>query len=605
MVELKTVETVDTSPFKKLIITIGELPTSFVESMTYYECLAWLVNYIQNTVIPAVNNNGEAVTELQGKFVELNEAFTTLKNYVDTYFDNLDVQEEVNTKLDAMAEDGTLASLISTQILGDLSTLHTTDKSSIVAAVNETYDDLTSVEDNVETQLNTFETNVERQIGDVVMNQYRKENNSRWNKVTLPNTITESFFNDFDIYTNNGKKYLVEFDENKFKNTNGSTYYIATNGNNNTGDGTEANPYATIYKVLQVCNAGDTIIMKNGIYTRSGMPSADSTKISKSINIIGESENGVWIKQDDNYTWTQDSDYSNVFYTSRTGVSKAIDIRRRNEGVFINLTQVYSKEDCATTENSYYYASPLIYINQGGITPSNDTVCLTLGLGQPLILAKGFGADSKIYLENINVLNSDRGTLLLNNDSAYTVNVYIKNCKFYNNNSTTYAYDSISNIGCNTICYNVICNNTGKDGFNYHAGTYKQANGIEINCKSVNCGYGLTQSGQLSNNATTAHNESQVIRINGIYADSNGGSVVDIEQVKSVLYGCTIFDSYGSGGRDYDLYAAGTCVMYVIDCYFKGSTAGTNMKALDTSYIYYNSGTEFDTKSGDNVILIQ
>ena len=109
MVELKTVETVDTSPFKKLVVTIGELPTSFVESMTYYECLAWLVNYIQNTVIPAVNNNGEAVIELQEKFVEL-------KTFVDTYFDNLDVQEEINNKLDAMAEAGTLQEIITEYI---------------------------------------------------------------------------------------------------------------------------------------------------------------------------------------------------------------------------------------------------------------------------------------------------------------------------------------------------------------------------------------------------------------------------------------------------------------------------------------------------------
>ena len=105
MVELKTVETVDTSPFKKLVVTIGELPTSFVESMTYYELLAWFTNYLQNTIIPAVNNNGEAVIELQEKFVEL-------KTFVDTYFDNLDVQEEINNKLDEMAEDGQLTQLI-------------------------------------------------------------------------------------------------------------------------------------------------------------------------------------------------------------------------------------------------------------------------------------------------------------------------------------------------------------------------------------------------------------------------------------------------------------------------------------------------------------
>ena len=105
MVELKTVETVDTSPFKKLVVTIGELPTSFVESMTYYELLAWFTNYLQNTIIPAVNNNGEAVIELQEKFVEL-------KTFVDTYFDNLDVQEEINNKLDEMAESGALEAII-------------------------------------------------------------------------------------------------------------------------------------------------------------------------------------------------------------------------------------------------------------------------------------------------------------------------------------------------------------------------------------------------------------------------------------------------------------------------------------------------------------
>ena len=103
--ELKTIETVDTSPFKHLVMTLGELPTSFVDSMTYYECLAWLVNFIQNTVIPTVNNNAEAVEELQ-------TAFTTLKNYVDTYFDNLDVQEEINNKLDEMAESGELSEMI-------------------------------------------------------------------------------------------------------------------------------------------------------------------------------------------------------------------------------------------------------------------------------------------------------------------------------------------------------------------------------------------------------------------------------------------------------------------------------------------------------------
>lgn len=139
---LKTVETVDTRPFRKLVMTIGELPTSFIESMTYYELLAWFTNYLETVIIPTVNNNGEAVEELQQKYIELkadteqeiadfedatnteinrfetelNAAFTTLKNYVDNYFDNLDVQEEINNKLDDMAEQGILQEIITTYI---------------------------------------------------------------------------------------------------------------------------------------------------------------------------------------------------------------------------------------------------------------------------------------------------------------------------------------------------------------------------------------------------------------------------------------------------------------------------------------------------------
>ena len=111
--ELKTIETVDTSPFKHLVMTIGELPTSFVDSMTYYECLAWLVNFLETQVIPAVNNNGEAVEELQGLYIEL-------KNYVDNYFDNLDVQDEIDNKLDDMVEAGTFDTIINQELFGQI-----------------------------------------------------------------------------------------------------------------------------------------------------------------------------------------------------------------------------------------------------------------------------------------------------------------------------------------------------------------------------------------------------------------------------------------------------------------------------------------------------
>lgn len=93
------------NPFQTMLITIGALPTAYIESMSYYEGLTYLVNYLTNNVIPAVNNNGEVVKELQDKYVELVE-------YVNNYFSDLNIQNEINNKLDEMAAEGELTSLI-------------------------------------------------------------------------------------------------------------------------------------------------------------------------------------------------------------------------------------------------------------------------------------------------------------------------------------------------------------------------------------------------------------------------------------------------------------------------------------------------------------
>ena len=52
------------------------------------------------------------VNELTGHVNEYTEKFTELYNYVHDYFDNLDVQEEVNNKLDEMVEDGTFIQIL-------------------------------------------------------------------------------------------------------------------------------------------------------------------------------------------------------------------------------------------------------------------------------------------------------------------------------------------------------------------------------------------------------------------------------------------------------------------------------------------------------------
>ena len=94
---------VQLSPF--VLFCQKVIPLAFDESMSYYECLCALVNFLHNEVVPAVNQNADAVTELQ--------------NYVANYFENLDVQDEINNKLDEMAESGQLAEIINAFIQSD------------------------------------------------------------------------------------------------------------------------------------------------------------------------------------------------------------------------------------------------------------------------------------------------------------------------------------------------------------------------------------------------------------------------------------------------------------------------------------------------------
>ena len=126
-------------PFKKFCMSIGELPASYLETMTYYEMLVWFTKYLGDTVIPTINNNAECIEELQNKYIEFTDDITTqqenfetaiteqqdtyeehitglfneLHDYVQNYFDNLDVQEEIDNKLDDMVEQGTLQAIIS------------------------------------------------------------------------------------------------------------------------------------------------------------------------------------------------------------------------------------------------------------------------------------------------------------------------------------------------------------------------------------------------------------------------------------------------------------------------------------------------------------
>ena len=100
------------TPFKMWLVnqinTWGCSNFPFLESdfdkLTNYAMMMKLMKAINNVI---ANEN-----KVEEDMTNLFNAFTELQNYINNYFDNLDVQEEINNKLDEMAESGELTNLI-------------------------------------------------------------------------------------------------------------------------------------------------------------------------------------------------------------------------------------------------------------------------------------------------------------------------------------------------------------------------------------------------------------------------------------------------------------------------------------------------------------
>ncbi|MBR2011648.1 MAG: hypothetical protein IKA08_00050 [Alphaproteobacteria bacterium] len=95
--------------FRRFVIQNFPFIEEDFDALTDYGLISKIVEYL-NTVIDSQN-------DLSDNFTELNNAFNELHDYVEHYFDNLDVQQEINTKLDTMVADGTMDELLNRILL--------------------------------------------------------------------------------------------------------------------------------------------------------------------------------------------------------------------------------------------------------------------------------------------------------------------------------------------------------------------------------------------------------------------------------------------------------------------------------------------------------
>lgn len=128
--------------FRRFVIQNFPYIEQDFDALTDYQLISKVVEYL-NQVITSQNGLVDDMNDLE-------TAFNTLKDYVDHYFDNLDVQDEINNKIDQMVEDGVFDTIINQEIfgqinqdisdiksnIGTLSNLETPVKTSVVNAIN-------------------------------------------------------------------------------------------------------------------------------------------------------------------------------------------------------------------------------------------------------------------------------------------------------------------------------------------------------------------------------------------------------------------------------------------------------------------------------------
>lgn len=92
-------------PFKGWVLENFPFIEEDFDAITNYQMMCKIIGYLN-----VIKNNNDYIQNEEIK--PLYDAFVSLKEYVDDYFENLDVQEEINNKLDEMAESGDLAEII-------------------------------------------------------------------------------------------------------------------------------------------------------------------------------------------------------------------------------------------------------------------------------------------------------------------------------------------------------------------------------------------------------------------------------------------------------------------------------------------------------------
>lgn len=534
------------TPFKWFVLENFPFIEADFDALTNWQLFCKLGKEM-NKVIDKVNECGEQVENLTNAYIELESYVNNfveqmlsdfadykdvvdgkvedLEDYMNNYFDNLDVQEEINNKLDDMVEQGTLQEIIIQylQVAGMLSYDNVASMKSATNLVNGSY-------------VTTFGFYSKNDLGGAKYKVRTKTNDDTIDEILLialnDNTLVAELVLENEMNINQfGAKGIGTYDDtihiqkaldncNNIFIPKASPYYKITDTLNlNTdqvikGIGEKSKILMpndleeTIFNIQNV----DNILIDNIKLANEGTQSTSSPALNKNKIIYAENVNDLTIQ----------NCYFQNFYSRGILIHKTKDFNFINNVIknatyemlmILPETENVLVDNCvfdtitSTYINSYLFATGRIDEETYEFSTKNVTVRNSKFLNNPLWEGIDTHGCNNFYCENNYIYNCKIGIMARYGTTAPVTSDSIKHGNIYINNNVLYASESAGigidagvsapiqfmaeNININNNYVYGFGNSTSNGAINIIGSKYINANNNTI-LKSGGCGFTLT-----------------------------------------------------------------------------------------------------------------
>ena len=323
---------------------------------------------------------------------------------------------------------------------------------------------------------------------------------------------------------------------------------MSLTGSDGSGAGTQGSPYATILKGIQTANANNrpaTIWVPGNTYQRNANGGwFGGTMPTVPICLMAYGGN-VQMGSIDNYTWTVNGTYSNVFQTARSNAASVYDPSQRDRfGNAVMYREVSSLARCAAIPGSMYTDNVNVYVNPfGSQTISNANARIFLKTDT---WALNFGTNPQHFFMDVADENSSwdlmgcRVRILATAYGAAPKTIALRRvaCRYGGFSISDYwnafGIDNWWGLAWLEECYAA---RAAIDSFNFHNTlNTKPLHALTLNCTGRDAGvFGDVSNG--SNNHLTLHENVIGIDVAGNHEYAQGGTLRNIGTTRLLAHG--------------------------------------------------------------------